>query len=823
MTDSTPSMRMSPSRHTLPAEVASFIGREHEIAEIEHLLTQTRLLTLTGAGGSGKTRLALRVAGKAAPAFMDGAWLVQLAPVADSGMVIRAVASALGIHGTAGQSELTTLVTALASRRLLLVLDNCEHLIGACARLAQALLVACPHLRILATSREPLRVVGETTWRVPPLQVPPMGLEGEDASPESLARIGSVALFVDRARARRPDFRLTEDNAVAVAGICRRLEGLPLAVELAAAQVGGLPPVQIARLLNDALRVLGGGSWTEPRQETLRGALDWSHGLLSGEEQLLLRRLSVFARGFDVEAVEGVCGGGRIERAGCLPLLMGLVDKSLVEPVMLDNAARFRLLEPVRQYAWQHLVDRDDVEAVQRRHAQYFLLLAETAEPSLMSGERRRWMARLAREEDNLRSALIWSRHADSVADREIGLRLAGALSWYWNFSGAVAEGPELTEAALARGRDAAPEVRAKALYGACELAWLAGKASLARERAEESEALWRALGDKRGLAYTLQSLPLTNDHPRARECVAESLRLFAETGDEWGAALATGAADVLPLIRGDDPTGEGRTALEEGLARARAVGDDWVVAQRLNFLGDLARSQGDDEAAQARYEEALHLLRRQGLTGTVPSLLHNLGYMAVHEGEVRRALLRFRESLALFRDQGDQRGIADCLDGMAAVLVAMKQPERAAELFGAAEGLRTVIASAVWPGNAADRQRGLDTIRTELDEADLAAAWEAGRARPISETVGGILAEDVQSPLLSAGTGPDLTRREWEVAALVVRGLTNRQIAGELFITEGTARLHVKHILNKLGFTSRAQIATWVTEQGTAPSTTAP
>ena len=297
---------------------------------------------------------------------------------------------------------------------------------------------------------------------------------------------------------------------------------------------------------------------------------------------------------------------------------------------------------------------------------------------------------------------------------------------------------------------------------------------------------------------------------------MAESLQLFEETGDAWGAALATGAADVLPSVRGGDQMGEGRTRLDEGLARSRAVGDDWVVAQRLNFLGDLARSEGDDEDAHARYEEALQLLHRQGLMGTVPSLLHNLGYVALHQGEVRRALLRFRESLALFRDQGDQRGIADCLDGLAGVLAAMRQPEQAAELFGAAEGLRTLTGSTVWPGNAPDRERGLAMIRAELSRAQLVTTWEAGRATPIRETVAGILAEDVQGPP-GSGTGTGLTPREWEVAVLVAQGLTNRQIGARLFITEGTARLHVKHTLQKFGFTSRAQIAAWVTEQGKA------
>ncbi|HLJ66425.1 MAG TPA: LuxR family transcriptional regulator, partial [Chloroflexota bacterium] len=405
-------------------------------------------------------------------------------------------------------------------------------------------------------------------------------------------------------------------------------------------------------------------------------------------------------------------------------------------------------------------------------------------------------------------------------ADIELGLRLAGTLTFYWMFRGETTEGLEWVEALLAGGSaagryPATPAVRAKALYGACELAWLSGRTVLARERAEASEALWRSLGEKRWLAYTLQSLPMAVDNPSATESVAESLRLFEEIGDAWGAALALATPDYFALMTDADSAAPGESRLQEALARARVVRDDWITAQVLNMLGDLARSRGDTAAAGARYEEALDLLRRQGLTGTVPSLLHNLGYVDLRQGDVRRALSRFRESLALFRDQGDQRGMADCFDGLACALATMKLPAQAAELFGAAEALRALSGSAVWPGNAGDRERGLSLIRAELDAARLEAAWAAGRARPTGETVAGILVRGSQV-LPGGGTGPDLTPREREVATMVAQGLTNRQIGAQLFITEGTARLHVKHILHKLGYTSRAQIAAWVASQTT-------
>lgn len=815
MTTSAAASRAAALQHNLPAEVASFIGRERELAEIERRLPPARLLTLTGVGGCGKTRLALRAAADLAPRFPNGAWLIQLAPLADSALVPRAVATALGVRGAAGRPLLTTLATALASRRLLLVLDNCEHLIGACARLAETLLRACPHLQILATSREPLRISGEVTWRVPPLALPGAGPFPEL---ESLAQVEAVALFLDRARARRPDFILTHQTAPSVAAICRRLDGLPLGIELAAAQVGALAPKQIAARLGDALRLLGGGSRTLPRQETLRATLDWSHALLSDAEQALLRRLAVFGGGFDVEAAEGACSGEGIAPAEVLALLTALVEKSLVEPQVQLAGARYRLLEPVRQYAWELLAEHGETGAVQRRHALYMLELAEAAEPGLMSGERGPWIERLAAEQDNLRAALAWSRRSAEGSGGTVGLRLASALMWFWNLRGDVGEGLEWVEAALARDQDAAPALRAKALYAAAELAWLQGQSALARARIEESAALFRALGDRRGLAYTLQSLPMAIDHPGAQESVAESLRLFEEVGDAWGAALAMGALDLFALIRDGDPMGRGQARLEEALARWRELGDDWGTAQTLNMLGDLARSQGDEAGAVARYEESLALLRRQGLTGTVPSLLHNLGYVALRRGDVRRALRLFRESLALFRDQGDQRGIADGLDGLAGVLGGLKQPERAARLLGAAEALREAIGAAVWPANAADYARTAGVVRGQLDEPAFAAAWAAGRGLPPEQATAAALAEEpIDRPPDGTAEGLELTAREREVAALVARGLTNRQIGAALFITEGTARLHVKHILRKCDFTSRAQIAAWAVAQGLA------
>ena len=793
--------------HNLPTEVASFIGRERELNEIERLLARSRLLTLTGAGGCGKTRLALHLATSVARGFPDGVWLAQLAPISDSALVPRAVAAALGIRGAAGRPLLATLALALAPRRLLLILDNCEHLAGACARLAETLLRACPHLTILATSREPLHIQGETIWRAPSLEVP---AADPLHSLEALAQIEAVALFLDRARARQPAFTLTPDNAPAVVAICRRLEGLPLGIELAAAQIGSLAPEQIASRLDNSLWLLGGGSRTLPRQETLRATLDWSHALLREDERTLFRRLAVFAGSFSAEAAERVCDDA-IAQSQALPTLLALVEKSLVEPQAGARETRYRLLEPVRQYAWAQLEEQVELESAQRRHARVVLDLAETAEPWLMSGARGAWMERLTLEQDNIRAALSWSQRCARAEDVEIGLRLVGALLWYWVFRGELSEGLERVEAALAKSADVAPAVRLKALYVSGELVWSLGQHALARARLETCAAAWRAMGEKRNLAYTLQVLSLVIAEPQASDLARESLRLFQEVGDAWGAAHATFSLATLSLLQSGGAAAHAQ--LEDTLACWRALGDEWGMAQTLNYLGDLAREQGDDASATERYRASLALLQRQRMTGTIPSIQHNLGYLALRSGRPRQGLRLFRESLTLFRNQGDQRGMAECLVGLAGALGALKQPERAARLFGAADALLTALDAAVWPANVADYARFLARVREQLGEQSFAAAFGAGQAAPLEQIVA-LTEEDLEQSSGSDDTR-ELTRREREVARLIAQGMTNRQIGAALVITEGTARLHVKHILHKLGFVSRAQIAVWAVEHG--------
>ncbi|HZS94618.1 MAG TPA: tetratricopeptide repeat protein, partial [Chloroflexota bacterium] len=641
----------------LPAETASFIGRERELSELARELGNARLLTLTGVGGTGKTRLALQLARGRSAQGSEAVVIVSLAGISDSSGVALAISDAFGIRGTSKESALVALVAAVSARRYLLLLDNCEHVLGAAARVVETLLAGCPRLRVLATSRESLRVSGEVTRRVAPLG-PPSARE----SLEDLAHNACVRLFVDRARSRRPDLHVTPNNAGAIATICRQLDGLPLAIELAAGQLGVLSPGEIAARLRNSNDLLSRGSRTTERQETVQATLDWSYDLLSEAQRRAFRRLSVFATSFALEDA-----GFVIDQTGDgLQPLTDLVEKSLVEPVV-DTAGeiRYRLLQPVRQYARNRLAIAGELESAERRFAEGVLRLSAQAEPYLMSGKRAAWMQRLTTDEDNIRAALEWSGTATRSQDVDIGIGTAGNLVFFWSLRGQASEGLEWTEMLLPRGTEADNRSRAKALYASAEMAFVTGRTELARRRIDECVAMWRRIGDKRGLAYALQGLPMSTGHPNSREAVQESLRLFSEIGDEWGAAFATGAVDLYSLLRGGDRDGTSKRRLEDAVVTFRRLGDDWAAGQMLNILGDAARIEQDDATAERCYAESLRLLRASGIRGPEASLLQNLGYLRLRAGDNQQARRMFAPALEIFRGQGDRRGEADCLDGL--------------------------------------------------------------------------------------------------------------------------------------------------------------
>jgi non-specific serine/threonine protein kinase len=526
----------------------------------------------------------LRVAGELAEEFTDGVWLVELAALTEASLVAQTVAFALGVREEPGRSLTETLVSHLAPRSLLLVLDNCEHLLSACAHLAAELLRRCGKLCILATSRQGMGIVGEQTYRVPPLAMP---AGGETPSPERLQQYDAVQLFIDRATLNQPGFALTEGNAGVVAQVCARLEGMPLAIELAAARVKALPVEQIARRLEESFRLLTGGCRTAlPRQQTLRATMDWSYDLLSKAERALLRRLSVFAGGWTLEAAEGVCAGEGIEVEEVLDLLTLLVEKSLVQYEADAGEARYRLLETVRQYGRERLIEAGEAEAVRRRHRGWFLALAEKAEPHLRGTDEAEWGDSLDQELDNLRAALEGSIKAGEV---ELELRLATALLGFWLWRSLWEEGGQWLEGALARSEPlarnasrAVSKARAVAFWGAARIAWLLGDQAVSRSRAEESVRLCRELGDKHQLANSL--------------CF-----LCFQTGD--------------------------RSVGEESATLFREVGDQRGLSVLLRFLGNWARKRGEYEQARALYEESLAIARE--FEGYVAGPLAGLGELA--------------------------------------------------------------------------------------------------------------------------------------------------------------------------------------------------
>jgi predicted ATPase/DNA-binding SARP family transcriptional activator len=522
-------------KHNLSGSLTSFVGREREKKEVERLLGTSRLLTITGTGGCGKTRLAQEVARDLVNAYADGVYLTELASLSESTLVPQAVAEALGVREQPGSSLTDTLADSLSAKTLLLVLDNCEHLVEACAHLVETLLKACPELRILTTSREPLGAAGEVIWQVPSLSGPSPLLRH---ALEELEGYESVRLFVERARYRNPAFLLDQQNARAVAEICRKLDGIPLAIELAAARAG-LSVEQIAARLDDPLRLLTGGNRTAtPRQRTLRGALDWSYELLVGFERVLFRRLSVFAGGFSLEAAETVSSGEGIEEEDVLDLLSRLVDKSLVvSEATGDGGVRYRMLEPVRQYAQERLEESGEGDALRGRHAAFFLALAEVAESKLVEPDQVSWFERLEREHDNLRAAL---RNALDRGKVEPGLRVGGAIWRFWYARGHLSEGRRWLEEALAQPGTA--PARAKALRGAGALAWAQGDYARAETLFEESLALRRELGDRQGVAEAINGLASVardrGEYARARALFEVNLAVCRELENDDGTQI---------------------------------------------------------------------------------------------------------------------------------------------------------------------------------------------------------------------------------------------------------------------------------------------
>jgi predicted ATPase/two-component SAPR family response regulator len=672
-------------RGGLPLELTSFVGREQELAEVELLLDTTRLLTISGPGGCGKTRLALSMAANVAPGFSGGVYFVGLASIADPALVPGAVARTLGVREAPNFSVLEALEKRLEVDETLLLMDNCEHLVEACAGLADALLRSCPYLKILTTSREILGVSGEVVWAAPPLSV----LDDRDApSPEALLRHDAARLFVERARSVFPAFALTEEDAPALARLCRRLDGMPLAIELAAARTRVLSVEQIAERLDDDFRLLaGGGRTAPPRQQTMRATIDWSHDLLSEKEKVLFRRLSVFAGGFSLEAAEEVCAGKGLERDEVMDLLTHLVDKSLALVVEQSGEARYRLLETVRQYGRENLEEAGEAYEVRRRQAAWSLALVERAEPHLKGRRQVEWLERLEREHDNLRAAIRWLLEEDQI---ETVARFSGALWFFWHVRGYQSEGDCYAREALEKGNVLPVGTRAKTVRARAVMSYGLVSPERTTRLFEESAALFRQAGDKSGLAQSLAGVGvgalMQGDMERSRALLEESLQLYRELGDKVG------------------------------------------IGSVLAHLAMVFLRNGDCAQAARYFEEALSLSRETGHRHSGYLSLRNLALMT--RGNHLRAAELYAEALGLAVELGDKADIAYCLEGLAGVATSRGDLERATSLFGASEALLETVGTPLYP-HAQDRssiERTLRVLRSRLGETAFAAAWEDGR-----------------------------------------------------------------------------------------------
>jgi predicted ATPase/DNA-binding CsgD family transcriptional regulator len=818
-------------------ELNAFIGRERELGELRLLAPGARALTLCGSGGIGKTRLALHLVAGLAASFPDGAWFVELADLRQPELVAARIASVIGVIEEPGRPLIATLADALRPRRALIALDNCEHLIDACAVASQLLLASAPGLQVITTSREPLRVAAETVWQVPPLSLP-SPCSGDEAE---IAQSDALRLFADRAGAAKPGFAIGPANVAAVAAICRAVDGVPLAIELAAAWVRVLSVEQIAARLADRFRLLHTAERTAPpRHRTLRAAIDWSHDLLTSPEQVLFRRLSVFAS-WPLEMAEQVCGGqfagGDLAVRDILDLLTALADKSLVLPEPdARGQIRYRMLDTIRDYAAERLAEANEPDQVHAKFHDYVVREVERLAAIGMALVPASWSARVdvfrrfEAEIGNLRQALTY---CVANGDAETGLRICVAMRPVWIVQGSFAEGAGWIDGLLSLGTSGLPDnVLGAALVGRAQLA-LATDPAEAGRHAKAGLELCRADGSEFWAASALNLLAEVALHAgQAAEAAAHAdaaIAVASGAGDWFNVGYASGTLGTLAAYRGD--LAEARRLGETALQIARDIDQQWGAARALLGLGDLARLTEDYAAARPHYAAALDILREVSARPEMARCLAGLGRIAISQAEYDVARSYFSESVQLSRSTGSRIGVIRGLDSFAALATAQGNPALAVQLAAAAAALRE---AATLPEAPATRTKRTLDGAAELGQDAVEELWRAGSALSSDAAVALALAESDRS---SSPSGPStsrshsaaaspgdpggqpqpaggLTAREREIVGCVVRGLRNSAIADELGISPATVARHVANIMRKLGVSSRHQIAAWAAGQ---------
>jgi predicted ATPase/class 3 adenylate cyclase/DNA-binding CsgD family transcriptional regulator len=856
--DFPPLRTLDSSPNNLPLQPTPFIGRQKEVDAIGQLLLreEVHLVTLTGPGGVGKTRLALQVAAELSEHFPDGTWFVSLAPISDPDLVIPTLTQTLGLREARDQVPLEHLKGSLHEKKTLLLLDNFEQVVSA-AMLIADLLTVCPRLKVLVTSREGLHVRAEREFPVPALALP-------DARrlPDllTLSQYEAVALFIERAQAVKPDFQVTNANAPAVAEICTRLDGLPLAIELAAARSKLFPPQALLTRLEQRLPLLTRSARDVPaRQQTLRQTIQWSYDLLSAQEQRLFRRLTVFAGGCSWQAIEAVSAACQDDTTPVLEAVASLIDKNLLQQTAPEGEElRLMMLETIREYGLEALATSGEMEVIRQAHATYYLQVAEEAEPELGGLQAVVALERLEQELDNLRAVMRWSLEREEMGGSiEIALRLGAALWQFWRVRGHVSEGRTFLEQALVKSKGIEAPVRVKALIAAARLADSQDDTDRAEALCDESLALCRELGDTRGIALSLHLLGKIASW-RSNLGVAESeeaLALFREVGDKDG--IASSLADLAhhvyhqgeyaramslheeALVLWREVGHKDRVAqsyvcvaemlffsqgdparvyplLDEGLALSRELGYKLGIAKGITLSGELALSQGDAALARCLIEQSLVLCRETGNQEDIARSLFVLGRVVESLGDYAAARALYEESLAIRRVVGDNRHIASCLEGLAGLFVTQGEPVMAVQLWGAAEALREARGTPIPPVYRAAYARSVAAARAQLGEKAFAPAWAQGRSMTLDQVLAAQGQAIITTPTAAAPAAPapvkpaaaypnGLTAREVEMLRLVAQGLTDAHIAEQLVISPRTVNTHLTSIYSKIQVSSRA------------------